>query len=117
MDKGWKYKVMTEVKVKDASLKIIKRIAREVCPDARVILFGSRAKGTAKEDSDYDVIVITKQAISPYQSMMTGSLIRKKLVDSWICADVFINTEQQVNKYTNQVGNIIHDALWRGVEL
>lgn len=32
--------------------------ARNWCPQARVILFGSRAKGSAQQDSDFDLLVI-----------------------------------------------------------
>ncbi len=32
---------------------------RRQYPDARVLLFGSRARGAARADSDYDVIVIS----------------------------------------------------------
>jgi predicted nucleotidyltransferase len=37
--------------------EIIKRIVEEVEPD-KIILFGSRAKGEEKEESDYDICVL-----------------------------------------------------------
>ena len=38
----------------------IGRTARSVAPSAkRVLLFGSRARGDAREDSDWDVLVLT----------------------------------------------------------
>jgi uncharacterized protein len=33
---------------------------RSVDPDARVILFGSRARGDARQDSDWDILVVTQ---------------------------------------------------------
>ncbi|MCC8113856.1 MAG: nucleotidyltransferase domain-containing protein [Bacteroidales bacterium] len=37
----------------------IKRVLRQVAPDAEVILYGSEARGEAKEDSDFDILIIT----------------------------------------------------------
>jgi len=39
--------------------KAIKTIVRVAHPD-KIILFGSRAKGTAKKNSDYDLLVLKK---------------------------------------------------------
>jgi predicted nucleotidyltransferase len=39
-------------------LQRCKEAIRSVVPDADVILYGSRARGDAKEDSDYDLLVL-----------------------------------------------------------
>ena len=36
----------------------VRECAQEQCPQARIVLFGSRAKGTGRPDSDYDLLVI-----------------------------------------------------------
>ena len=41
----------------------MKALVHEIVPDAKVILFGSRANGTATEESDWDVLVLTKQEV------------------------------------------------------
>lgn len=43
------------------TLKSIKAIVQEIIPDADVFLFGSRANNTATEESDWDILIITKQ--------------------------------------------------------
>lgn len=45
--------------IKDALTKTI----RSVTPEAKVILYGSRARGNAKEDSDWDILVILDKDI------------------------------------------------------
>ncbi len=42
----------------DQVLSLIKRTVREKEPSADIILYGSRARGDARTDSDWDVIVI-----------------------------------------------------------
>ena len=39
-------------------LKLIKELLHTIVPDARVILFGSRARGEANDDSDWDLLVL-----------------------------------------------------------
>jgi predicted nucleotidyltransferase len=39
-------------------LQRCKKAIRAVVPDADVILYGSRARGDAKDDSDYDLLVL-----------------------------------------------------------
>ena len=39
-------------------LKRCREAIRQVVPDADVILYGSRARGDAHDDSDYDILII-----------------------------------------------------------
>jgi predicted nucleotidyltransferase len=41
-------------------LKLIKSKILEVIPDAAVFIFGSRTTNTATEESDWDILIITK---------------------------------------------------------
>jgi predicted nucleotidyltransferase len=40
-----------------------KAVIREVVPDASVILYGSRARGDAREDSDYDLLILVDRQV------------------------------------------------------
>ncbi|MEK7792919.1 MAG: nucleotidyltransferase domain-containing protein [Candidatus Hydrogenedentota bacterium] len=42
----------------------VKRIVREFDPEAEVILYGSRARGDAEPDSDWDFLVLVKHTLS-----------------------------------------------------
>lgn len=39
-------------------------LIREIVPGAKVILYGSRARGDAEPDSDYDLLVLTQEPIN-----------------------------------------------------
>jgi predicted nucleotidyltransferase len=41
----------------------IKEAVHQLVPDARVILFGSQAAGTATEESDWNVLALTQQPV------------------------------------------------------
>jgi predicted nucleotidyltransferase len=53
-----------EPRTADADLlQRCKQAIRAVVPDADVILYGSRARGDAAEDSDYDLLVLVDQPV------------------------------------------------------
>jgi uncharacterized protein len=45
---------ITEAKI----LKQIKKIVKDKEPSAKIYLYGSRSRGTAKEDSDWDLLIL-----------------------------------------------------------
>ncbi len=56
-----------EVSVKGSEANLlaqVKEAVRRAAPNADVILFGSRARGNARPDSDYDLLVLTDQPVS-----------------------------------------------------
>ena len=42
-------------------LNQIKRIIKEKEPSAKIYLYGSRSRGTAKDDSDWDLLILLKK--------------------------------------------------------
>jgi predicted nucleotidyltransferase len=55
----------TVISAEDSSLlKRVKAIILKHLPTAKVVLYGSVARGTQHEDSDYDLFVLTEHALS-----------------------------------------------------
>jgi excisionase family DNA binding protein len=71
---------------------IVGRIVRLVDP-VRIILFGSRARGDAREDSDYDVLVIL-DAVEHRRN--TRIAIARELADLPVAADVVAGTPNDI---------------------
>ena len=49
-------------KTKEYILNAIKEELRKVAPNAKAILFGSRARGDNDEDSDWDILILIDKA-------------------------------------------------------
>jgi uncharacterized protein len=49
---------MTSPIEKDELLKRVKTVVRTLSPNAEIILYGSRARGTADVDSDWDFLIL-----------------------------------------------------------
>jgi predicted nucleotidyltransferase len=52
---------------KDLSANIlgkVKEYVKALDPEAEVILFGSRVRGDAREDSDWDILILTPNAVT-----------------------------------------------------
>lgn len=69
-------------------LKLIKSKVLEVIPDAAIFLFGSRINNTATEESDWDILIVTKNKTDK----KTKRLARENLFPLSIDLTSFINT-------------------------
>lgn len=90
--------------------KIVERILEVIIPD-KIILFGSRANGTAREDSDYDILVI-KSGIENKREI-TKKLYRNMLGTN-ASVDIILEKPEVIEKYKDSVGFIYKFALKEG---
>jgi len=102
--------IMTEDK---AIKEIIKRIIKAVNPD-KIILFGSRARGTVKPDSDIDLVVVVSGDI---HRRKTAQKIYMSLIGVGCPVDVIVLKPEDLEKYKNSVGVIVPEILKEGKEL
>jgi predicted nucleotidyltransferase len=96
----------------DEFIKIqIKEVAQSYFSDADVMLFGSRAKETAKDESDYDVLIIIKHSLSPDKKLPIRSQIRKDLLKQGIRSDILIQSQTEVEKKKKLPGHLIRNIM------
>ncbi|QQR81958.1 MAG: nucleotidyltransferase domain-containing protein [Deltaproteobacteria bacterium] len=86
------------------------RLAQQFHPQ-KIILFGSYARGTAGPHSDVDLLVI--MAISGSKRQTTVEMYRL-LGGIGLPKDIILVTPEEVKKYKNIPGTIIHEALNEG---
>ena len=65
-----------------ATRAFAERVA-QACPTQKAILFGSRARGTAHDESDADVAIILKGAVGPF--------IKTKMAMNDIAYDILLD--------------------------
>ncbi len=98
----------------DEKLKKFTAEIRSVFTDAKIMLFGSRAKGTARIDSDYDLIIVSKKfdkipfVNRAYQVWRNSNTV--------IAADLLCYAPGEMKKIA-QSSVILRDALKHAVAL
>jgi uncharacterized protein len=75
--------------------RIVDRIINTAHP-SRIILFGSAAAGTMKENSDFDLLVIMKNNV---HRRTTSHLIYQSISDIGFATDIIVVTEDDI-KFT-----------------
>lgn len=100
-----------------ALITILKNFIKEVRKKIKVeqvILFGSRARGTAKKTSDIDLIIISKdfEKIKSFKRAPPLHLLWNEPYD----LDIVCLTPQEFNARQHEVG-IVQDALKEGISL
>ena len=92
-------------------LDLIKFTVRKYIPDAEVNLFGSRARNNAGTDSDYDILVVTENELTPKAKLPLKTAIRKDLLELDIRSDILIQSRREINMKKKLPGHIIRNIL------
>jgi predicted nucleotidyltransferase len=80
-------------------------------PDAKVILFGSRARGEGRSDSDLDLLVIEPELKSRRAEFVR---LRQALGDLGVPVDLIVVPASHVDEWGHFEGTMLNDALREG---
>ena len=81
---------------RDKVLDMIRTTVREKEPDSQIILYGSRARGDAREDSDWDVVVLLdKPKMSHYDRYAIACELWDKGFDIGEIINTLVYTKDQ----------------------
>jgi uncharacterized protein len=95
----------------EAIREMVQIIVRRFNP-SRVILFGSRARGDARPDSDVDLLEVMP-AVDDRRALAIA--IRRALAGSALPKDVIVTTPQEIADRGDLVGTTLQAALREGV--
>ncbi len=97
--------------IKEAQITAAVGIVRRAAPGARVIVFGSHARGDAREDSDLDLLVIEPEVTARRAEMVR---LREALRPLGIPVDVQVASQRTFERWANTPGTLLHDAAREG---
>ncbi len=105
---------MYRVTVDEAVLdEIVRRLVEAVDPD-RIILFGSRARGDARPDSDVDLLIVKDSPEPPGRRDVRA---HRALMGVGVPKDVLWYTPQEVLDCTGVRSHVVSRALREGTVL
>jgi HEPN domain-containing protein/predicted nucleotidyltransferase len=90
-------------------------IARQGLTLRQVVLFGSRAKGTHRPDSDWDLLIILRETLDPSAKRRFLTRLEAALRANGIPTDLILVSESELPYKATCVGNITHYALQEGI--
>jgi predicted nucleotidyltransferase len=82
----------------------------------RIILFGSRARGDARPDSDYDLLVVLKD-LRPDEIQRCRLRLYDVLRGSGVTAEPHVMSEEEFEETRGVIGGLAFPAAEEGVQL
>jgi predicted nucleotidyltransferase len=97
--------------IDEATIAEAGRRLAEAAPGARVVLFGSHARGEAGPRSDLDFLVVEPEVADVAAESVR---LRRALRGLRIAADVVVVSERDVEDWRDVRGSLVHAALADG---
>jgi uncharacterized protein len=99
------------METEDLIPEVSRRLAA-AAPGAKVILFGSRARGDDRPDSDLDLLVIEPGTVE--RPRAESARLRRELRELDVSVDLVVVSARQVEEWGHLDGSLLHHALAEG---
>ncbi len=94
--------------------QMVEVIVREISPEA-IVLFGSRARGNARADSDVDLLVIEKEPFSLQRSRRKGvARLQMALRKLPLSKDILLYSRDEFEHRRNSLNHLVGRASREG---
>lgn len=94
--------------------QMVEMIVREVAPET-IILFGSRARGEARPDSDVDLLVVEREPFSPMRSRRKeAARLYMALRGMAVCKDILLYSRDEFEHWKNSPNHVVGRAHREG---
>ena len=94
--------------------QMVQAIVAEVDPE-QVILFGSRARGDARADSDVDLVVVVAEPFGKTRSRYQEAVrLYKVLAGSGVPKDILVYSRDDVEYWRDSLNHVLARALREG---
>jgi uncharacterized protein len=95
----------------DMVIRTLLERVHDLFPVHKIILFGSRALGTAHVDSDYDFLIIADTDLHPADR---AAAVRLLLRDVPAAMDIIVATPEEFARLKTWISSVIHVAATDG---
>lgn len=94
--------------------QLVETIVREVAPET-IILFGSRARGDARPDSDVDLLVVEREPFSPQRSRRKeAARLYMALRGLPVSKDILLYSQDEFDHWKNSLNHVAGRAHREG---
>ena len=101
-------------KEQDATLQALVDVITATVEPEQIILFGSRARHTPHEESDYDLLVVVEGVQN--ERRVSRRIYRAVLEhDIAVAADIIVVDRETLDRHCDTLGMIYREALAEGV--
>lgn len=95
----------------EANIREVGRRLAAEAPDARVVLFGSHARGSATSRSDIDVLVIEPDVEN---TALESVRLMRAVRDLRLPVEIVVVSERKAAEWRDVRGSLVHAALSEG---
>ena len=93
---------------------MVRTIVNTVAPE-QVILFGSRSRGDARDDSDVDLVVVESEPFGDKHSrVLESARVYEALADFLVAKDILLYSRSEADYWRDSLNHVLAHALREG---